>query len=253
MGENIEHTSMSKLMTIHSKDRQTLSMTSSNFLIDLGTSTKVNQVKRVTIRRVKIPNTEYNINSKNNKLNVESTLNGTLNLTIPIGQYTTAELLTEIKTLYDAANAPSVITFIQNSKTGIISWSISSDTIYFDSASILAPYLGIKTTVAASAGATFDMPPNLYGLTSVKILSNEIANCNSVTSKQEYSNILCVVPIKVAYGQYDHYEPQDHELSAIKYKVPKDLRYIDIIILDENDKQVNFNGFDIEIQLKMWY
>lgn len=254
---DIEHTGISKLITIRSKDKEKTAMTHTNFRVDLGSASQVHEVKRVSLRACKFPNTYYNVNSYCNVLIVIGTSAGTQTLTITEGFYTTTELLAAIKTAYDTAFSPSVITFTQDTNTNIISWSITSDTIQFidvntNALSTLAPKIGVTATAAVGSSGTFDMSPSLFGLTTAFLKSRELSAANSVSSEQVFGNTLAVIPVNVAWGSMNIYEPQDHELTAIKFKTPKDIRFIDLILTDDEGREIDLNGYGIEVQLKMW-
>ena len=98
-----------------------------------------------------------------------------------------------------------------------------------------------------------EIAPKMNGLTRVYIKSTELAPSNLVNSTGKVINTFVDVPVNVPYGVMNHYEPQDDELVSVNYKTPRDLRVIDIELIDVYGNEVDLDGFGVEIMLKVYF
>ena len=104
----------SRLLRISSKDRS--SQSPSQYNIDFNTNDNdLHQIKRITLKSVVIPNTQYNITQHNNVLYLPTTLTDATHYEISVGQYTTVELITTLKEVVDYNIAPETINITQDS------------------------------------------------------------------------------------------------------------------------------------------
>ena len=117
-------TANSRLLRISSKDRSDESTSRYNIVYRTNNN-DLHQVSRVVLKSAIIPNNAYNIDANNNVLNFVNT--GSAGpYTIPIGQYTTATLITAIEALI------TDLTITQSTLTDRLTFTMAVNTFTID-------------------------------------------------------------------------------------------------------------------------
>ena len=168
----------SVVVRINSRDRTNQNDSTTNFKVALGKEISDHSVKRVVLRSLNMPNFQYNVNSNNNRIQIESGADGVVQIQIAQGQYKTSELITLIEGLFNASFTNN-LTITQNSINQLLTFSIDNgDTIRLfapDSTNnTLNNNLGITTTTALASTHDSDRMPRLNGLTLCHIESSEL-------------------------------------------------------------------------------
>jgi hypothetical protein len=192
----------------------------------------------ISVANAQIPFSFYNINVYNNVLNID--YNGTpYTLTLTRGNYNATNLITELQTQF--INAGIIGTTITiSSITGTLSVSISSGTLQIlSSGSTIYSVLGLEIGTDYTAPFTAPYPLNLLGTLRLRICSYELITYNLDSTSMTTLNVLATIPIESATFGVILYD----NISDIKTRLNNtQLDGFDILILDDNNNPVNFNG-----------
>lgn len=247
MNETNKTLRSSKLVRISSLDRDDAKTSNQyDFKISFNDS-DLNQVKRVVLKSVIIPNSYHNVNSTNNVIDYD----GGSSITLDIGQYSLSELITEIESKFSAIN---ILTITQDAKTKKLSFAFTSP-IILDDTSTAKRLLGWEDTQASSATHNLPNLPDLSGLKKVFIKSNKLSNATSMadSSKKKY-NIFTEIDITVPFGFIEH-RVMEHlqNQDELTFSQPKSITNIDIKLFDQHLNELDLNGHHFEIILKVFH
>jgi hypothetical protein len=201
----------------------------------------------VDIANAQIPLSFYNINYTCNILKYTIN-NGTTNtLTLTRSNYSFTSLITEIKTQF--TNAGYTFTITYNKPTGKFTFSSSQPFSFLYTGSTIFDVLGFDDTTNYSSTANVlvaENPASLLTIKKLKFCSNALAT-NSVGSYTGGSSSLVgSVPVNgVPFGiiQYNNNSGRNSLLKN------KSIDIIDLQVLDENNRFVNFNNIEWAITL----
>jgi hypothetical protein len=235
----------SRLVRLNSRD-SSLESNSPFYYIFRINDNDLNQIKRVVLKTAIIPNTQYNINQYNNVFDLNSALSGNVNVTIPIGQYTTSTLITEINALVQ----PTLPSFVlsQDLLTQKLNFFNGLDVIDIltkknNPLNTIADVIGIK---ADQSGTTFlaDSLPCLTGLQHIYIGSQALSNSSAmITNDRAKINVFADLPVDVDFGKNQTLENSDNtSLNYSDFHSYKNLSSIDIELTDEHDNPIELNG-----------
>jgi len=236
----------SRLLLIRSTDRESLATQSTtDFTIDFGNTLSRN-IKKIAIKNISIPNVFYNINRYNNILIV----NG-VPYTIPLGQYSITQLITELQTLLVALTftaVPDPITYKLNVTTAAPATYSS-----FINGSTIARVVGLNVTnnLITAAGSF----PNVYNLSGPKyiFINSEVmsANTNLIT-KTGTLPITSPILVNAPYGENITYENTEQNFDSIDFDISQSMRTISIKITDENNNILDLNGNNFVAVFKIY-
>lgn len=220
------------------------------------------------VRKVSIPNSVYNVNVYNNTLEL---LDGVtyVTATIPVGNYQTDELLTEIGTQLTAVGATGTYSATRDVNTSLVSITNSlgiTFTLGWDQNDVtkqMAYDLGFypatsvsdtgKPQPVATSGTTHTAN-NVYWISPVKtinIQSNLTSKGQPAYTTRGWENIIESVQTASSYGQMITVEYENPIVVPLATKNITDIRFK---LLDENLKPIDLNGRDwvIELVLKVY-
>lgn len=249
----------SKLIRIDSKDRDVESLSQYNFKVSLN-DFMVHNIKRILLKSVSIPNTQYNINSFNNIFTYnDGTADRTL--TVPLGQYTIAQLMDELIILFAAAAISITMSYVINALTKKITMTVApAITILggpvINGATTISKKIGLdpRINTASLLIHTFPNQYNMIGLLKVYIGSHTMTRGTTMTSSDKsHIKVFTEIPIRVAYGEVEHRVlDQLHSIDEATHSVPFNLSNIDISLYDQNLNILELNGLDVQIVLKVF-
>lgn len=245
---------------------------STNFVVDLGAN--LQRCKRLSIQSVNFPNQFYNVynNSFNGQFNNIGYFTHSSNpnsFTIAPGYYTTAQLMSAIVTAFNAAATDDAVitSFTQDPISGICTFVFHSQDsnatlIHFDQDNkgnsqpgpfSLLGFEGFAGTLGSPTTASGTHLPSMAGLTEVYIMSNALAPSNAFDEKGQLSNTLLGIPITAAYGQLNVFDCKVDQLCEILYPRSRDLGRCDFMLVDRNGNEVNLNGGNVKLDLRVWF
>lgn len=245
---------------------------STNFVIDLGAN--LQRCKRLSIQTISFPNNFYNVfnNSFNGEFNnigyFDHPAISAQSFTIAPGYYNTAQLMSAIVTAFNtAATGHAVITsFTQDPISQLCTFTFNSDSsatlIRFTTNNNNSPqaspwsllgFSGSVGTTVAPITTTAAKMPSLAGLTEVYVVSNTLAPANAFDEKGQLANVLVGIPITAAFGQLNVFDCKVDVLCEVLYPSSRDLVICDFMLVDRNGKEVDLNGGNVKLDLRVWF
>jgi hypothetical protein len=191
----------------------------------------------ISVANAQIPFSFYNVNVYNNVLAID--YNGTpYTLTLTRGNYNATNLISEIQTQFINAGITGT-TITISSITGTIQISSGGTLQILNNGSTIYSVLGLETGIDYTAPFTAPYPLNLLGTLRLRICSYELITYNLDSTSMTTLNVLATIPIESpTFGVilYDN-------IANIKTRLNNSqLDGFDILILDDNNNPVNFNG-----------
>lgn len=257
---------MEKLILITSNDKDPAqSSTNSDFTVELKEKYNTQNIRRVLVKDIQVPNVFYNVRSSqgvvNNSFTFTETGQATQTVTVPEGQYTTTTLITALKTAIDAVLVAGVVTITQSALTQklLFSFSVGTATIYSASdptnPNLMANVLGIGTSTAVpAANITADYIPDLQGIQMVYIHSQAIAEAHAIDAGKGLISVIEDVSFhNVPFGGMAFRQNNDDELALIEYSQPRNLSTIRIVLRDDKGNKLDIGTNKISIILKAFY
>lgn len=196
----------------------------------------------ISVANAQIPYSFYNINVYNNVLEVDYN-SVPYTLTLTRGNYNATNLITEIQNKFNNAGIIGVTITISNI-TGTIQISVSSGTLtLYSNGSTIYKVLGLEIgtdyTITSVSPLTAIYPLNLLGTLRLRVCSYELITYNLDSTNMTSLNVLATIPIESATFGVILYD----NISNIKTRLNNmQLDGFDILILDDDDNPVNFNG-----------
>jgi hypothetical protein len=243
------------IIEIDSRDRTSGSI--DNFEIILKNPIYLNRNRQYFCRleNIRIPTSFYNIDSNYNTLSVTEDPAGTpstWSVSVPQGNYTINELLTELNTLLDAASTKTNnFTLSVDDVTGKV--TITTDTTEFklNSSSTLLTPLGFNYGTNYTSSSRSLTSVNHIILSTKRFLKiNSGLTSNNHYSKDKIEPIGVVVPITegrstIQYFANDNgYKTKMENLHHIKH--------VDFNVRDANNNVVDFNGVDWNAEMVIY-
>lgn len=240
--------------------------TPNNFQICLGNDPILDKCIEIQLVSASIPNMGYNVSEArgNNIFSVTFLPNTVASITLVDGQYTTAQILTQINTI-----VPPTGTFVatQSALTGKITLTSSSASFVINGSSIfpnttgINSYLGFTTTspLGGSLVWTADGRPALYGDTMFYVHSSDLAinatylnNTLSGGGTNDVNGFISI-PINVPYNTYQTYQPIERDRVTFG-RYPKSVKNIQFTLRSDFGRILTLTDNDVvTIVLKMFY
>jgi hypothetical protein len=221
----------------------------------VSSDTDLGQVHRVHLKSFILPNTEYNLNSKTNRVVITATDMLPVG-NIPQGQYTISDLLTALKLVLDVASAPNTFTITQSPLTRKLTFVKSGGsqfTIGYESpiARIIGQHTA-KTSVALSL--TTNSIPDLSGLRMAVINSYTLGRFmiseGDTPEESQKSNVLGALPMTAIFGGTLKYESDESTLNATYFNGYKNVSNFDIALVDSTGGLLELNGCEFIMSLE---
>lgn len=200
---------------------------------------------QIGVSNAQIPISYYQVNTTNNIFSF-TLKNSNYSVTLTSGNYNANTFINMITSLIVSYNFSLSI----NATTGKFILSNTTEDFIILPNSTCYHLLGFpqnQNVYSSSKSLTFPYPCNLYGINRIKIKSNILATRN-FDSNSGQGNILSTIPVSsgltgvLCYVNYSNFK------NIINNK---NLDYIDILVTDENDNFIDFNGIDIFLTLQL--
>ncbi len=216
----------------------------------------LHQIRHVALKSVEIPNTQYNINIRNNTFRWDD--GAPQSVTIPVGQYTVAALVAVLNPLIVAATVGFVITVVTLTRKLLFDSPINPITIQAitsDPLNTMASELGINAdSPVAFVSHLADSVYNLTGLTHIYIASQALSNTTSmITGNDEKTNIFADLPISVPFGTVQTKDiTVEESLDISDFASRKNISSIDIEIQSAPEVAALLNGAPWSLVFRVW-
>lgn len=259
-----------RVVKISSSNRSDKTQDNGNFQVNF-ISGRLQNVHRVVIESVSLPNLFYNINEHNNTLIFYDSSDVEHTVTIPVGQYklifgtshTDADdLFVALKAVIDPLLGANSITFTLNPVTKKITAILSggAQMTFFNSLEAIpngmSDVIGYTQDSVKANAFTFADFPALDGATNINLYSTALASGHGA-----FNSNLSTVPIIPAgiqvgssFGSFILWRSNDDDLSEITYENPVDLTTIDFQIRDEYNRLLSLGkNHHMEVYLRVYY
>lgn len=205
----------------------------------------------VSVMNTSIPIGQYNVNSTNNILVLKNTsTNVTNTITVPVGNYTITQLITELNSL---SAAEYDFTFIPRTNTMFIFHNLLAGQFQVLETSTMWELLGFNRGVIQSSVAQVCNAPNCVNMSGLQNINVHLDNLNTknITSfTKAASTIIASVPVDVNSSGVLSYN-----LSS-NYEIPvpiSSLDYINILLKDDLGNFIENNGVHWSVTLLFSY
>lgn len=260
--------SLEKLVILSSDDKDITSNSNSDFTVSLKESYYTQNVLRVMIKDVIVPNAFPNIRgtaygSSQNNIFVLNDGAMTYQVIVPEGEYVIStlgvppanDLLTVLKNLIDAAIAPSVVTITLDAITNKLNFSFSVGNWDFVSTvnSPLNDVVGVTGAIGSlSPSLDAQSIPDLSGYSMVYVHSKNIAEANAIDGDFGLISVAEAVSlVNAPYGSYAYRQNEDAILSTVLYDNPRNLSRIEIVLRDVKGNKLNIGTLKLTIIFKV--
>lgn len=200
-------------------------------------------INRIHLKTSIIPNTQYNINSNNNRLNMTWSDMGGPVPPIPVGQYTITAFTAALETALGSVSVPGAFIVTVNPLTYKITITSGIDFTIADK-SLNPMYLVIgQDTQKTSVGGVLECANiyNLSGLRHVYIESFTLGKSLLTGSVKKYS-MIADIPIRVPFGTFQSDVYSEESLDAVYYRGFKNISNFNINLVDEFGNLLELNG-----------
>jgi hypothetical protein len=199
----------------------------------------------ITVLNAQFPVSFYIIDDTNNILYYTDGITN-YELTISIGNYNGNQMVTALNAGF-TTNSNPIAAFL-NSQNGILSFLISGGTTYtFQSTSTIKKILGFDSDITDTSLIRMPYQLNLLGKKKIFINSNNLKN-SAFTSKS-FSSVQTIATIPVdqpPYSMISYVSVSELEKNILFNRT---LDALDIQIVDEDNKYINFQNIDWSITL----
>jgi hypothetical protein len=256
----------SKLLRISSHDKINGSDSNTDFTVSLQNSDIAKDIVGISLVSLSFTNAAYNVDTSNNTFKFRVASVGTdATVSVPIGQYTTLQLMTQLQTelnSYHLTNLTSeTVTITQDPITNKITINSTPGvdlTTYYNLAdgNAMATLLGIGTTSPATSSFTFSDLPDLVGLRVVSLHSRSLANSNMVDAQGLVVNSLATIHVDTPFGSNQVYYSQDLNIDQNLFsRSGRNLTTIDIRLRNplRDGAIVDLHGHELCAVFRIYY
>jgi hypothetical protein len=192
----------------------------------LNKSVQVDDVDRVIVKRVSMPNLFYNVPARKSKLYIEYEGNPGY-VSVPPGQYNADRFVIALEiALKMVDTAATVVIDYDTGKltltcpSSTIGWTILSHADVKDQYNAdesLNTIIGTSHDITLPAALSWTSPEliDLSGEHTVRIESSTLAFSNSFDSRGQILNTVEILSVHEPYGATIHYAPTDHIMSFV--------------------------------------
>jgi hypothetical protein len=201
-------------------------------------------INRIHLKTSIIPNTQYNINTKNNKLYLTFPDQGGPYAEVPVGQYTINTFITALEDALDAVSAPNIFTVSIDPLTYKITITKTGGdfTILEKKNNPMYLVIGQGLEKTSTLGVLIcDNIYNLSGLRHVYVESFTLGKQLLTGSISKYP-IIADIPISVPFGSFQNDIYSEETLNVVYYKGFKNISNFELKLVDELGGLLELNG-----------
>jgi hypothetical protein len=256
--------SKEKIMVLNSRDKSP-GMTNSNFTLTFNDSA-CQQVQKVLVKDIFIPNLFYNVNENNNTLEfVQNVVLPTNQIvTVPIGQYNVDQFIAELKTQIESKLTAGVVVAITKGATlynltftfsGAVN-PTNNEVIFYFTQSTMRDLIGLTATNTFSNIIVMGSPYNFRPLDFVQVHSQQLGEMHGLDGGANgYIALVETVSLADApFGGIAYRQNSDDELASIIYEQPRNLSRVTIILRDEEGNRLSLpsNAY-VSVNVKIFF
>jgi len=252
---------MEKIIVINSNDKNSQSLNNSNFSVDLRETYSTQQVKRVIVKEVIVPNSFYNIRSSqgeiNNVLKMKENGQADINVSIAEGQYTITTFITALQTAINLLLVSGTVAITQDAINNKLIFTFTGTTalIYGKTdLNLMSDVIGFVDTTADGAVLTAEYIPDLSGINLIFIHSPDLSDNHGIDADFGLINSLDSLSFHdVPYGAFGYKQSNDANIADIIFDIPKNIKRITIIVYDNKGNKLNIGTMNMTVVLKVLF
>jgi len=233
-----------RLLRITNNEQSPFSSGTASSISFQSNDSDLHGINRIHLKTSIIPNTQYNINNKNNTLNLTSVDMKTID-PIPIGQYTITTFIAALKVVLDIAAAPNTFTITPDPLTfKIIIVKSGGAQFTIQDKSVNPMFMAIGQNIVKTSVGNVLQCNNIYnlsGLRHVYIESFTLGKSLLTGSIKKYA-VVADVPITVPFGSFQNDIYNENTLNVIFYRGYKNISNFNMRLVDEFGDLCEFNG-----------
>jgi hypothetical protein len=257
--------SKEKILVLNSKDKQ--SGTNGDFTV-LFNDSSCQQVQKVLIKEIFVPNLFYNIvndgTRKNNTLTFSQNGGANVIVTIPEGQYNVDVLITTLKNAIDLVLLDgAIVTITRDATTYKLTFTFSgagtpanNNVQIFVAGSTIANVIGLENDTASTNISVMDNIYNLVGSEYVQVHSPQVGEVHGLDAGASgYISLVDTISLSgFPFGTTAYKQNNDDELAEILYEQPKNLSRITIVLRDEQGNKLALpSNANCSVMLKIYF
>ena len=243
-------------MSVLTNTRIVQVVTNNNPFKFVSTDPDLGQVHRVHLKTLVVPNTEYNVNTKTQVVDITSIDMMPVD-DLPLGQYTLSALLAALKIVLDVAAFPETFTITQNTLTLKLTFIKSGGTEFTISAeSPLRRLIGqskAKTSVGLilECDSVFDLSgTRLVVLESFTLGKVKVSEGDTAAESQK-STVLGSVATLVPFGGVLKVNETEETLNYCSFPGYKNISTFDLRLVDETGELLELNNTEWLMELEV--
>ena len=202
-------------------------------------------VNRIHLKTSIIPNTQYNINSKNNLLNISWADMAGPFAPLPVGQYNITTFIAALQAEFDLITGEGAFEVVADPLTYKITITrLNGINFTIADKSVNPMYLVLgqdKAKTSIGGVLECDSIYNLSGLRHVYVESFTLGKSLLTGSVKKYSTV-ADIPISVPFGSFQNDIHTEEGLNNVYYKGWKNVSNFEMQLVDEFGDLIEFNG-----------
>ena len=229
-----------------------------NFEIILKNPVYLNRNRKYFCRfeNIRIPTSFYNIDSNYNTLRIIEDPAGspaTINVTVPVGNYTINELLAELNTRLDAATSKTndyTLTIDDTTGKVTITTSVTEFQLVASNSKLLLPLGFDPSTNYTSTTRSLTSVNHILMSTKRYLKINSDLTSNNHYSRDKTEPIGVIVPITESRSTIQYF--QNDNGYKTKMENMHHIKHFSFNVRDGNNNSVDFNGIDWNAELVIY-
>ncbi len=220
---------------------------------------QLDQTHAIRVHTVNIPNLFKNVEAGSNVVDIELSDASVISIAIPPGFYNVLDLAQEIVDSFNVAVAPESLSFVYNSATGLLSFTIGggprtfqfnvSSPLEFANQDIARDKLKMPIGVLSASQDSLT-PVNLFPRVEQVFVAFEFVFGNFDTTSADQQNFVIGLPVVTQFGTTLQYKDNGDQKIGITFPVSQNLRLFRVRVVDKDNRLIrDLDGFDWNITL----
>ena len=256
------NSSRTRLLRIASSDQvKSLSDSNSRFTVALNETLNIQEIKGYSVVSVSFPNVFNNISSSdlsNRLVILTDDGGGPIEQFIDLdeGWYTVDDLTEALTAEINNLIAPDTVTIAPVSAVNQrLQFTVTGGTTisYTNLQGSLATILGITETSPFLSTYTCDELTRLNGVTDAYVHSKVLASGNLIDAEGKIFSTAVCVPVRAAFGFWNHYESPDEDITGVMFDSPRNLQQIEIRLRALDGTILEIGQNELIIVMRVFY
>ena len=253
-----------KILVISSQDQDNDSRTNSNFVVTLKERYNTQNINKILVKNITVPNVFYNVRASNGEVNntmqIQQDGDPIVVVTVPEGQYSISTYIPALKAAIDAVlTGGNVVTIVQDPLTKKLNFSYSLTAVEMfasekDDIYRMADVIGLTNDTGPLLSMDMQSQPDLSGINVVYIHSSEVGEMHGIDG--DFGLISLVESVSfhdVPHGAFAYRQNSDDQLAKIQYDQPKNLNRISIVLRDNLGNILDIGTKKMSLELKAFF